>query len=112
MNVRSALEYVPYFCGRLFVVHVAAGLLKAEELVDTLLDADSVVVNCPATGRYRVLDYGDFYTQGYDIELGDFVIEGSFGKPNRMSDSLKQRLIQYGVPQTELNMFLKEEDTA
>lgn len=42
MNVRSALEYVPYFCGRLFVVHVAAGLLKAEELVDTLLDADAL----------------------------------------------------------------------
>lgn len=42
MNVRSALEYVPYFCGRLFVVHVAAGLLRAEELVDTLLDADAL----------------------------------------------------------------------
>ena len=44
--------------------------------VETVLEADSVVVNCPATGRYRVLDYGDFYTQGYDIELGDFVVEG------------------------------------
>ncbi len=42
MNVRSALEYVPYFCGRLFVVHVAAELLQAEELVDTLLDADAL----------------------------------------------------------------------
>lgn len=42
MNVRSALEYVPYFCGRLFVVHVAAGLLRSEELVDTLLDADAL----------------------------------------------------------------------
>lgn len=42
MNVRSALEYVPHFCGRLFVVHVAAGLLRAEELVDALLDADAL----------------------------------------------------------------------
>ena len=42
MNVRSALEYVPYFCGRLFVVHVAAGLLRAEELVDALLDSDAL----------------------------------------------------------------------
>lgn len=42
MNVRSALEYVPYFCGRLFVVHVTAGLLHAEELVDALLDADAL----------------------------------------------------------------------
>jgi len=44
--------------------------------LDTVLEADSVIVNCPATGRYRVLDYGDFYTQGYDIQLGDFVVEG------------------------------------
>lgn len=44
--------------------------------VDTVLEADSVIVNCPATGRYRVLDYGDFYTQGYDMQLGDFVVEG------------------------------------
>ena len=43
---------------------------------DAPLEADTVVVNCPATGRYRVLNYGDFYTQGYDIELGDFVLEG------------------------------------
>ena len=42
MNVRSALEYVPHFCGRLFVVHVAGGLLPSEELVDTLLDADAL----------------------------------------------------------------------
>lgn len=42
MNVRSALEYVPYFCGRLFVVHVAAELLQADELVDALLDADAL----------------------------------------------------------------------
>lgn len=42
MNVRSVLEYVPYFCGRLFVVHVSAGVLQAEELVDALLDADSL----------------------------------------------------------------------
>ena len=43
---------------------------------DAPLEADSVIVNCPATGRYRVLNYGDFYTQGFDIELGDFVLEG------------------------------------
>ncbi len=42
MNVRSALEYVPHFRGRLFVVHVATGLLQAEELVDALLDADAL----------------------------------------------------------------------
>ena len=42
MNVRSVLEYVPYFCGRLFVVHVSAALQQAGELVDALLDADTL----------------------------------------------------------------------
>ncbi len=42
MNVRSALEYVPYFRGRLFVVHIDAALLQADELVDALLDADAL----------------------------------------------------------------------
>ena len=42
MNVRSALEYVPYFRGRLFVVQVSAALLDAAELVDALLDADAL----------------------------------------------------------------------
>ncbi len=42
MNVRSVLEYVPYFRGRLFVVHVDAALLEADELVDALLDADAL----------------------------------------------------------------------
>ncbi len=42
MNVRSVLEYEPYFRGRLFVVHIDAALLRAEELVDALLDADAL----------------------------------------------------------------------
>lgn len=42
MNVRSALEYVPYFRGRLFVVHIAQELLAANELVDALLDVDAL----------------------------------------------------------------------
>lgn len=42
MNVRSVLEYVPYFRNRLFVVHLAHGLLDADELVDALLDADAL----------------------------------------------------------------------
>lgn len=41
-NIRSVLEYVPYFRGRLFVVHIDRELLAAEELVDALLDADAL----------------------------------------------------------------------
>ncbi len=42
MNVRSVLEYVPYFRGRLFVVHICHELLAAEALVDALLDVDAL----------------------------------------------------------------------
>lgn len=44
--------------------------------LDTALEADTVIVNCPATGRYKVLSYNDFFTQGYDMESGSFVVEG------------------------------------
>lgn len=44
--------------------------------LDTALQADTVVVNCPDTGRYKVLSYDDFFTQGYNIEKGAFEIEG------------------------------------
>lgn len=40
------------------------------------IEADSVIVNCPGTGRYKVLTYADFITQGYNIEQGTFEIEG------------------------------------
>jgi hypothetical protein len=46
------------------------------------------------------------------IENDEFVIEGHFCKPNLMSDSLRRRLIQYGVPQNKLNRFLKGADEA
>ena len=40
------------------------------------IEADTVIVNCPATGRYKVLTYADFITQGYNVEQGVFEIEG------------------------------------
>ena len=39
-------------------------------------------------------------------------MDGQFGKPNVMSENLKRRLIQYGVPQDELSFFLREEKEA
>lgn len=39
-NVRSVLEYVPYFRGKLFLIHVARSLLDSDELIDALLDLD------------------------------------------------------------------------
>ena len=42
MNVRSVLEYVPYFRDRLFVIHIDKSLLEARELVDSMLDCDTL----------------------------------------------------------------------
>lgn len=42
---------------------------------ETTVAADSVIVHCPATGRYKVLDYNDFLTIGYDIDSGSFAPE-------------------------------------
>lgn len=40
---------------------------------------------------------------------GETVIEGYFDKPNIMSDNLKRKLMQFGVPQEELQKFLRKE---
>lgn len=42
----------------------------------TALAADTVIVNCPDTGRYKVLSYNDFFTSGYNAEAGQFEVEG------------------------------------
>ena len=44
--------------------------------VDKTPQSGSVIVNCPANGRYELLDYSDFLIQGYNIDAGSFQIEG------------------------------------
>lgn len=46
-----------------------------------------------------------------EIVNGETVIEGYFEKPNVLSDSLKRKLMQYGVPQNELQKFMRKEVT-
>lgn len=43
------------------------------------------------------------------IQNGQCVIDGSFEKVNTMSESMKKKLMQFGVPQDELNKYLKKE---
>lgn len=41
------------------------------------IEADTVIVNCPDTGRYRLLSYAeDFITQSYNIDTGEFELAG------------------------------------
>ncbi|MFA6730588.1 MAG: CpaF/VirB11 family protein [Candidatus Izemoplasmatales bacterium] len=44
-----------------------------------------------------------------EIVNGETVIEGYFEKPNVLSDSLGRKLMQYGVPQNELQKFMRKE---
>lgn len=44
--------------------------------LDTALEADTVIVHCEATDRYRLLTYDDFVTWGYNIEQGTFEAAG------------------------------------
>ena len=56
-------------------------------------------------------EYNCLYNYTIDknsLENGKFIIEGHFEKPHIMSEGLKQRLMQYGVPQDVLNIFLKK----
>ena len=43
------------------------------------------------------------------IENGETQIEGYFDKPENMSGNLKRKLMQYGVPQNEIQNFLKKD---
>jgi pilus assembly protein CpaF len=42
------------------------------------------------------------------IENGETVVNGYFDKPQIMSDNLKRKLMQFGIPQKELNFFLTQ----
>ena len=43
-----------------------------------------------------------------EIVNGKYVTEGYFEQPEIMSDNLKRKLLQFGVPQEELGKFLKK----
>lgn len=43
---------------------------------DHALESDTVIVSCPETGRYKLLNYKDFMTAGYNIETGAYELEG------------------------------------
>ena len=72
------------------------------------MDISECIINAAGEREYNCL-YNYEITKNI-IENDQFVIEGRFCKPNLMSDNLRRRLIQYGVPQNKLNRFLKGED--
>ena len=81
---------------------------KLENNTRKCMDISECIINAAGEREYNCLY--NFEITRNTIENEEFVIEGHFGKPNLMSDSLRRRLIQYGVPQNELNRFLKGAD--
>lgn len=82
---------------------------KLENNSRKCMDISECIINAAGEREYNCL-YNYEITKNI-IEDEQFIIEGHFCKPNRMSDSLCRRLIQYGVPQNKLNRFLKGDDS-
>ena len=51
-------------------------LTRFQGTLDKAVEADTVIVNCPDTSRYKLLTYEDFMASGYNIETGEFEVEG------------------------------------
>ena len=113
---------IALLCQKRFPINFATSLMQAGQAFPVVvyahklennsrkcMDISECVINSTGEREYRCL-YNYQITKN-TIEDGEFIIEGEFCKPNIMSESLKRRLIQYGVPQDELNVFLKESDS-
>ena len=79
---------------------------KLENNARKIMDVSECVITPSGEREYRSL-YAYHITKN-DVVDGEYQIDGVFGKPSIMSDSLRRRLIQYGVPQGELNRYMKE----
>jgi pilus assembly protein CpaF len=79
---------------------------KLENNARKIMDISECVITPSGEREYRSL-YSYHITKN-DMVDGEYRVDGVFGKPNIMSDNLRRRLIQYGVPQGELNFFLQE----
>lgn len=110
---------IALLCQKRFPINFATSLMQAGQAFPVVvyahklennsrkcMDISECVINSSGEREYRCL-YNYQITKN-TIEDGEFIIEGEFRKPNIMSESLKRRLVQYGVPQDELNVFLKE----
>ena len=52
-------------------------LTRFEPDFNHAIEADTVIVHCPDTGRYRLLSYAeDFITQSYNVDTGEFELAG------------------------------------
>ena len=81
---------------------------KLEDNSRKIMDISECIVNSNGDREYRTLFRYNITKN--EIVDGKYVIEGHFEQPQIMSDNLKKRLMQFGVPQDVLQKFLITEN--
>ena len=81
---------------------------KLEDNSRKIMDISECIVSGNGDREYRTLFRYNITKN--NIVNGKYIIEGHFEQPNIMSDSLKKRLMQFGVPQDILQKFLITEN--
>ena len=89
--------------GQAFPVVVYAH--KLEDNSRKIMDISECVIDSMGEREYHTLFR--YKITKNEVVNGEFVIEGEFEQPNIMSDALKAKLVQFGVPQNLLQKFLK-----
>lgn len=77
---------------------------KLEDNSRKIMDISECVVHSNGEREYRTLFRYNITKN--ELINGEYCIEGHFEQPNLMSDSLKKRLMQFGIPQDVLQEFL------
>ena len=75
-----------------------------------IMDISECEVTSSGQRRYHTLYR--YHTISNQFINGFYQIEGYFTKVDCMSDSLRKKLIQYGIPQEVLRRFLQKEGSA
>ena len=80
---------------------------KCENNARKIMDISECEILPTGERRYRTLYRYNIIRN--EIINGETVMKGCFEKPGTMSDSLQRKLMQYGVPQNELQKFTGKE---
>ena len=83
---------------------------KLENNSRKIMDISECVITPSGEREYHTLFR--FKITKNEVKRGKYKIEGVFEQPEIMSDHLKSKLVQFGVPQDELEKYLTKEDVS
>ena len=79
---------------------------KLEDNSRKIMDISECVISPSGEREYHSLFR--YNIKSNQLKGNEYTIDGYYEQPEIMSEQLKSRLMQYGVPQTELNKFLQK----